>query len=1180
MNSKLRFFGALFLLCFCVTGSATNTLQWTALPPSNADPSERAHHCTVSYNNSMIIFGGQGLSAHLNDLHKYDPVTSTWSALPNNGADTPTARSQPACIVYQDAMFMAGGLDSGGNALNDIWKYDFDTQSWAEWATLPITVSGHSLVVPFTLNVAFLHAGIMSTPPFTDNLGTGATYKLFLENTTSNVQYYETYGPSLRSGHASWATDTAVYLAGGVPINRNMTDPQLLDDGRWKLDLAYWRKRFLFAAPVGARPQVDRPAVAHMGKLGVALFGGFALNKTRPSSAFPMLFSSARSDYTEWMLVESSGAVPPSVGVGAALLRTSALPYHSTPVPLNSTLSGNTDDEYLIAFGGIDASTGLVTNTLRTTRAAFPYPPLCSLQGTPVHRTTAGELSTFTVALKDIFDRMHVLDTSRLAGNVTCKGQSYPIAFVSHINGLYTATYNATTADIDCRLYVTVDGLLLPGTPALLIVDPAPMHPSATVTLPVTFPVTFTAGVTQRYDVKLSDRFGNARMPTAGDYVQGLMQGNETQTVNGTDHKNGTHELNVCPTVTHLHTMDIRVNGTTLPGSPWTFDVLPAQTHGPSCDIYGPAVDTGAIAGVQTFFTVVARDRFKNLREQGGDTFHLYARGPIVDAHWPFYPWTYADLTRAFQATCDDPGTGTYNCSYTHTLAGRYVLEPILINAQGQEERMSADHALPFVIQPAPTNASQCEADGRITSLSYLHSNLVASTANVSSNFSILAYDSFGNFRHVGGNVFTVTLECVSPANGYTTTGTVIDHNTGHYTVTYQANEPGDYQLSVTLDSKHIKNSPWDMTIGRYTWTHFDIPLGNDTVRLGPFARSGHQMVAYNDLLLVYGGSTEYPTALTNDLWSFNPETQQWTEIQQAPACQATQPDGRSGHALLVVQDTLYTFGGERAGKMENLIYQMDLTCLASALNQSENSTCCWTLVSAASPPSNRSWVAAAASESSQALFFHGGLSDTRSQLGDFWKFSTASNTWTALATGPPSRYGHAMAHHAPSNKLYLFGGRNVTHFRGDLWVYDIGGNAWTHIEPLGALPDGGRMFASALFFGDSLMIFSGVYEREVARLCDTSLRYDIRTNSFHQVQLPASAARPAPRWRHATAGWTTASGTPACACDGSAAATCSCKRAYLFGGEGYWTDNALSYPSAENEHGPLYNDMWSLQVL
>ena len=67
----------------------------------------------------MVVFGGHDGVNYLNDVHKLDLTTNTWSgAITTSGV--PSVRGYHTSVVYGDFMVVFGGYDGG--FLNDVHK--------------------------------------------------------------------------------------------------------------------------------------------------------------------------------------------------------------------------------------------------------------------------------------------------------------------------------------------------------------------------------------------------------------------------------------------------------------------------------------------------------------------------------------------------------------------------------------------------------------------------------------------------------------------------------------------------------------------------------------------------------------------------------------------------------------------------------------------------------------------------------------------------------------------------------------------------------------------------------------------------------------------------------------------------------------------------------------------------
>ncbi|HVU66669.1 MAG TPA: kelch repeat-containing protein, partial [Ktedonobacteraceae bacterium] len=162
--------------------------------------------------------------------------------------------------------------------------------------------------------------------------------------------------------------------------------------------------------------------------------------------------------------------------------------------------------------------------------------------------------------------------------------------------------------------------------------------------------------------------------------------------------------------------------------------------------------------------------------------------------------------------------------------------------------------------------------------------------------------------------------------------------------------------------------------------------------------RFNHSMVwdTQDGQLLVFGGSNGKGDLL-NDLWSFNPANNSWTNLtplSSSPAdCSGSSPAPRMNAAMV--------------------------------------------------------WDSA-----DQEVLLYGGVGSASSYLGDLWSFSPASNTWKALActgNGPGARGEAGVAWNG--SQMLLLGGLGSSGSLADFWAYTPG-SGWSQISastPLGA---------------------------------------------------------------------------------------------------------------------------------
>ncbi|EPS72494.1 hypothetical protein M569_02263, partial [Genlisea aurea] len=151
-----------------------------------------------------------------------------------------------------------------------------------------------------------------------------------------------------------------------------------------------------------------------------------------------------------------------------------------------------------------------------------------------------------------------------------------------------------------------------------------------------------------------------------------------------------------------------------------------------------------------------------------------------------------------------------------------------------------------------------------------------------------------------------------------------------------------------------------------------------------------------------------------------------WVKLDQ----KGSGPGARSSHAVAIVGDKVYAFGGEFIPRVpvDNRLYIFDI-------NEET-----WSIADAKGDiPPPRVGVSMAAI--GDAVFVFGGRDAEHKELNELYLFDTISSTWTLLPSGPPHRSYHSMA--ADDRRLYIFGGCGNSGRLNDLWGYDVVDKKW-----------------------------------------------------------------------------------------------------------------------------------------
>ncbi|OAY32996.1 nitrile-specifier protein 5 [Manihot esculenta] len=155
----------------------------------------------------------------------------------------------------------------------------------------------------------------------------------------------------------------------------------------------------------------------------------------------------------------------------------------------------------------------------------------------------------------------------------------------------------------------------------------------------------------------------------------------------------------------------------------------------------------------------------------------------------------------------------------------------------------------------------------------------------------------------------------------------------------------------------------------------------------------------------------------------------EWLKLDQNGAG----PGARSSHAITLVGDKAYAFGGEFTPRVpvDNNLYVFDL----------QTQTWSIPVVTGDIPPPRVGVTMAAVGKT---IYVFGGRDATHKELNELYSFDTFSNKWTLLSAsdiGPPHRSYHSTT--SDDRHVYIFGGCGVSGRLNDLWAYDVVEEKW-----------------------------------------------------------------------------------------------------------------------------------------
>lgn len=253
------------------------------------------------------------------------------------------------------------------------------------------------------------------------------------------------------------------------------------------------------------------------------------------------------------------------------------------------------------------------------------------------------------------------------------------------------------------------------------------------------------------------------------------------------------------------------------------------------------------------------------------------------------------------------------------------------------------------------------------------------------------------------------------------------------------------------------------------TWVYDDVcGVWATADGAGPSARGRHAMAAGGGKVWMFGGRyrdegrTSGNYDLFDDLWSFDPATQTWTDTG------ATGPSARMNAAIVwdSTRDRLILFGGNASASGATTTPLNDVWAYDPADNA-------WTQLAPGAGPTPRLAVGATYDATRDVVAIYGGF-DTLAFTGavsyfrELWTLSFSGDTgasWelSSRNSGPDGRFGSAIVHDTVSDTYVVFGGHDDQALgnRNDAWIFAPGGNIW------GRLTLGDQQQAEQLGFCD-----------------------------------------------------------------------------------------------------------------
>jgi len=257
-----------------------------------------------------------------------------------------------------------------------------------------------------------------------------------------------------------------------------------------------------------------------------------------------------------------------------------------------------------------------------------------------------------------------------------------------------------------------------------------------------------------------------------------------------------------------------------------------------------------------------------------------------------------------------------------------------------------------------------------------------------------------------------------------------------------------------------------------------------------PGTKNAASSVGANGKFYLFGGSgsNTYPNGgISNDLWEYDPTTNNWKWLKGSStnnsagsygtigvASATNEPPFRTNAMMWNIGNKIYMFGGT-IGANYNDLWEYDLTTnnwtwLKGSNTQNQSGIYGTKTVAAPANTPGARWQGSAFTYNNKLYLFSGNgynSNATSGELNDLWEYDPATNNWTWLSGNDAINsfgvYGTINVA-APTNipgsretaqlhtiglKAYLFGGRGYASSGGfqnlnDTWEYDFATNQWT----------------------------------------------------------------------------------------------------------------------------------------
>jgi len=251
------------------------------------------------------------------------------------------------------------------------------------------------------------------------------------------------------------------------------------------------------------------------------------------------------------------------------------------------------------------------------------------------------------------------------------------------------------------------------------------------------------------------------------------------------DNLNGTYSCHYEPPKTGSFLLEVKVGKEQIQGSCFKPFVEAGEPKPDKCWAEGPGLSQ-AVAGEDAHFTVFSADAGGNPLSKGGANIVALLKD---------------EKGKTTPVRVSDNGDGTYACVYTPKSASPSTLSvQVKTDSNGTGEVKGGPFKV--AVSPGKVDARHTIAKGEGTK---------AAKAGQHTPLTVVSKDEFDNPLTTGGANLKGKLRHLP--TGEELPVSVVDNGDGTYALDYTPTKAGTYQMDITLDDQHIKDSPLTITV-------------------------------------------------------------------------------------------------------------------------------------------------------------------------------------------------------------------------------------------------------------------------------------------------------------------------------------------------------------------------------